>query len=217
MKVVVLHGWGHNKQIWEQFVSKFPDAIALDMPGFGAEKLVPDSWGVSEYANWVEKRISKYINVILIGHSFGGRVAAEISAKSPKYLKGLVLTGAPCVYRPSLKTKLKIKFYKVFKVFLPNSVRRLFYSGDLKTAGELEQIFRKVVVYDQSGQLAKIKINTLLLWGEKDDQVPVNIARKMHRLIDNSELKTIENAGHNVFLDKPDLFYGYIKKFISNL
>lgn len=216
MKIIILHGWGHNGQLWQGLADKFQDAISLDLPGFGTEPLVSDDWDIPDYAKWVEKRISKYKDVILIGHSFGGRIAAEIASENPKYLKGLVLSGAPCIYRPSQKTKLKVKAYKSLKAFLPSDTRKRFYSGDLKNSGKLEKIFRKVVIYDQTKQLQKINAPTLLIWGKNDDQVPVRIAEEIQHLIENSKLKIIEGSGHNTYLEKPDLFYGYVKNFISN-
>lgn len=217
MKLFFLHGWGHNRHLWDGLTGKFHNAIALNLPGFGDEPLINNDWGVPEYARWVDEKISKYKNVVLVGHSFGGRIAAEIASKKPKYLKGLVLSGAPCVYRPSLKTRSKIKAFKILKTFMPQSFRGLFYSGDLKSAGKLEKIFRKVVIYDQTKQLQKIQVPTLLIWGENDDQVPLKIAREMFLLIKDCELKILENSGHNAYLDKPDLFYGYVKNFISDL
>lgn len=217
MKIVILHGWGHNAELWQDLASRFgKDAIAITMPGFGNEPLIKSDWGVPEYAKWVEKKISKYKDVILIGHSFGGRVASEITSKQPKFLKALILSGAPCLYRPTLSLKLKIKSYKLIKHIIPTNFRKLFYSGDLKRAGKLEKVFRKVVNYDQTEQLQKIKVPTLLIWGENDKDVPLRIAFEINSLIKNSELKIIENTGHNSYLENPNLFFGYVQNFISN-
>lgn len=218
MKIVILHGWGHNKKLWDNVASKLgKEVISLDMPGFGDVALVKDDWGVSEYVKWVESQISKYKNVVLLGHSFGGRVAAEIASKRPSNIKGLILSGAPCIYRPTNGTKAKIALYKTVKIFIPNNIRKMFYSGDLKEAGNLEKIFRKVVNHDQTEQLRKINIPTLLIWGEHDNDAPLNLAYEINTLINDSELKVIENAGHNTFLDKPNLFYAYAAKYISTL
>ncbi len=216
--LVILHGWGHNGNLWKSLADKFgPNASALDLPGFGNEPLVKDDWGVPEYADWVIEKIKNKKEVILIGHSFGGRIAAEIASKNPKYLKALVLSGAPCIYRPTTLTKTKIKFYKFMKILVPHNIRKYFYSGGLKSAGKLEKIFRKAVSYDQTQKLINIKVPTLLVWGEKDLDVPVNIAEEMNKLISNSELKIIEDTGHNSYLENPNLFYAYVKKFIKNV
>jgi len=217
MKTIILHGWGHNAQLWQGLADKLPDTVAIDLPGFGDELLVKDDWGIPQYADWVQEKIKKNNHAILIGHSFGGRVAAEIASKQSKNLKALVLAGAPCLYRPTKKTKLKIKLYKSLKTFLPENTHKIFYSEDLKFAGELKKIFRKVVVYDQTRKLKKINVPTLLIWGENDDQAPLRIAEEMSYLIPNSELKIIEKAGHNAFLEKPNLFFGWANEFIKNI
>lgn len=224
MKIVILHGWGHNGELWQNLANKLgKNAIAVDMPGFGTRSRTKpgmtdfSDWGVPEYAKWVDKKISKYKNVILIGHSFGGRVAAEIASKNPKYLKGLILSGSPNLYRPSLNTKIKIKTYKILKLFIPKNFRKLFYSGELREAGKLEKVFRKVVNYDQTKQIKKINIKTLLIWGEEDKDVPLRIAHEINSLIKQSELKINENTGHNSYLENPNLFFGYVQAFIKNI
>lgn len=218
MQIVILHGWGHDKTMWEPMTKKLGgNAIALDLPGFGIESLPDANWGVPDYANWVNRKISKYKNVVLIGHSFGGRIAAQVASQNPQNLKGLILTGAPCLYRPGLKTRTKITVYKFFKIFVPKDIRRFFYTADLRKAGRLEAVFRNVVAYDQEQTLKKINVPTLLLWGQNDKDAPLNIAGQMHSIIPDSQLKIVENAGHNLFLEQPDLFYGHINKFVKRL
>lgn len=218
VKIVILHGWGHNKKLWSEIVSKFGnDALAYDLPGFGAEPIVDDNWGVDEYVDWVHNKISKFDKVVLVGHSFGGRVAAKLASRESKNVVGLVLAGAPCLYRPKVLTKAKIFFSKVLRVFFHEDFKSLFYSHDLKKSGKLKKIFRNVVNYDQKGDLEKISVPTLILWGENDDSVSTTVAKEMSQIVKNSKIIIIENTGHNLFLENPNIFYGAIKNFISNL
>lgn len=220
MQIIILHGWAQSAQDWEGLETKLGKrAVSMEMPGFGDEPLISKRWGVSEYADWVMKKINKNKNTIIIGHSFGGRVAAEIGSRQPGWLKGLILSGAPCLYRPSLRTKLRVRIYKFLKLFLPKKYRVYFYTRDLANAGEmgLEQVFRDVVNYDQTSQIQKINVPTLIVWGERDHIVPMRIAEEMNSLIDKSELKIIEGAGHNSYFDNPNLFYGYVKTYIDNI
>lgn len=216
MKIIILHGWGHNGDLWANLAQQLgKDSFAIDMPGFGEEPLVQDDWGVPNYAEWVTKKISKHREVILVGHSFGGRIASEIASKNPVWLRALILSGAPCLYRPSLFIKIRIQIYKTSKVFAPRILRSLFYYGDLKKSGEMEKIFRKVVIFDQTNQLRNIKAPTLVIWGGKDKQVPLRIAHEVNSLIRNSELKVIENTGHNTYLENPESFLACVKSFID--
>jgi len=128
--IVILHGWGHNGQLWQNLANKLgSSAKSLDLPGFGSEPLVEDDWGVPQYAHWVERKIKKYKNVVLIGHSFGGRIAAEIASRKQIYVKGLILSGAPCIYRPSFQTLLRIKIYKMLRVFFTFLKKRIFLAN----------------------------------------------------------------------------------------
>lgn len=221
MKLILLHGWSQNKEVWNTIISKISNykTLAIDLPGFGEEKIINPNWGVSEYTDWVINKIKNYKQVILIGHSFGGRIATEIASKRPKWLKGIVLSGSPSIYRPTFKIRLKILIFKMGKHILSNNLKESLLPIDLKNAvsKNLETTFRKVVIYDQTRQLKNINIPTLLIWGNYDKIVSIKIAGEIHGLVKNSELKIIASAGHNSFMDNPHLFSGYVKKFIEKI
>jgi len=220
VKIVILHGWGQNKEVWNELGNKLRmDIVAIDLPGFGQEKIIDNNWGVPEYAKWVENQIKDYKRVILIGHSFGGRITTEIAGKKPDYLKAIVLSGSPSIYRPTLITRLKIFISKFGKFIIPYKLRMYLLPKDLRKAvdRDLEKTFKKVVMYDQTKQLDNITIPTLLIWGNNDKIVPIKIAQEIKMLVKNSDLKIIDKAGHNSFLDNPNLFYSYVKKFVETV
>jgi pimeloyl-ACP methyl ester carboxylesterase len=115
-KLIILHGWGQHAKIWDPFVSQIGDIIetqAWDLPGFGKEPLVSDEWGVPEYADWVVEKVDEEFaagtEIILLGHSFGGRVSSWIASQNPDWLSGLILSGSPSIYRPSFGLKFRIR------------------------------------------------------------------------------------------------------------
>lgn len=209
--LVILHGWEHSKGQWIALVDRFEPGkiVVLDLPGFGREALIDDTWGIPEYSEWVTRKVDGLgrMNIILLGHSFGGRIAGCIASKDPRWLKGLILYGSPSLYRPSRKVKLKIGAAKFLK--------SLGFSK--RAQGKMYPIFKRVVTFDQTKDLPNIKVPALLIWGKEDSEVPLPIAKEMNGLISGSRLIIIENAGHNAHLDQPDLFYGTIKKFVGDL
>ena len=219
--LIILHGWGQDRSVWHKFAADFDaaNAIAWDLPGFGAEPLVSEDWGVPDYATWVVNKIEsqKLENVVLCGHSFGGRISSYIAAQHPAWLRGLILDGAPSIYRPSLDIKAKILLAKLMKRL--GVKRRVIGNSELQNANSrgLGQIFRKVVNFDQTELLPKINVPTLLIWGEKDDIVPLRIAYEIQKLIPASQLKVIPGAGHHTYQHNPYLFYGTVKNFIESL
>ena len=226
MIVLILHGWGHERQYWEQIAHILPrydqniKVVALDLPGFGGEKLPSSIRTIPHYAKWLTDYIkkNKLTDIILIGHSFGGRVAAEYTAKNPKTVKKLILYAAPCIYRPTDSLKRRIAFYKVFKHVMPHNVRKLFSSADAKAIKNpnLSCVFRNIVRHDQTSILKSLTVPTLLLWGENDKMVPLRIAQEMHELISGNAFRVMPHEGHNAHLDNPTLFAGIVYDYIKN-
>lgn len=222
--IIVLHGWGQSKEVWQSFIDSidYDKAVALDFPGFGKEPLIDDNWGVPDYANWLEQKIMQLNTdkspIILLGHSFGGRVSVDLAARNPEWLKAVILCGTPALYNPNLSTKLKIWAAKIFKLLKLNKIiKTSFKSEELSEADKsgLGKIFRKVVVFDQTESLKKIKVPTLLLWGSKDTAAPVSMAQKINNLIENSQLEIIQDAAHQTIQESPYLSHAIIKKFIQ--
>jgi len=210
-RLVILHGWKHDKSKWKDFVGQFAadKVLVFDLPGFGDEKLIDAGWGIPEYSAWAKKKIEdlKEDNIVLLGHSFGGRIAGYIASERPEWLKGLILYGSPSLYRPKTIVGLKIRVAKLLK--------KLGFSR--KGMDEMYPIFKRAVTFDQTKTLPKIAVSTLLLWGEHDTDVPVSIAKEIQTLIPDSKLITMQDAGHNAHFDNPNLFYGIVKKFIDGL
>lgn len=223
MRLVILHGWGQSAALWKPIaekLSRFGVVEAWNLPGFGNEPLVSEAWGVPEYAAWVEARCtSMNEKVVLIGHSFGGRIAAEIASHQPTWLLAILLVGAPCLYRPSIQVKAKATVARVVKPFIPQFLRFKLITQDLRDAeaAGLGRMFKRVVQFDQTNQLQKITVPTLLLWGEQDDAAPMRLALEMHELISSSELVVLPNIGHNAHIDNPMLTYGAIERFLETL
>lgn len=221
-RIIILPGWEQHKQHWQSAAVHLSDwdVDVIDLPGFGEEPLVSPDWGVPEYANWVETKITKMVSsgekIVLLGHSFGGRIAGVIASHNPDWLDRLILYGAPCLYRPSSKVQRKIKLAKLLKKL--RIKKRFNKNAELAAADEngMGQIFRKVVTYDQTEILGKIKTYVLLIWGENDPDVPLRIAKEMSELIPQNELVILDNLGHNAHLENPTLFYGTIKRYLEN-
>ena len=99
--IVLLHGWGQNIQMMDMLGHPFESEfriIILDLPGFGESKEPPSFWGVTEYTSFLHDFLTKLkvSNPILIGHSFGGRIAINYASRFKT--EKVVLLSAP--FRP---------------------------------------------------------------------------------------------------------------------
>ena len=106
--VVALHGWARSGADFAAIVSGL-DAVAPHLPGFGPADEPPVVWGTEDYADLVADAIRPFGPVVILGHSFGGRVAVRLAARHPELVSGLVLTGVPLL-RPPATSKPKLQF-----------------------------------------------------------------------------------------------------------
>lgn len=232
--ILILHGWGlsGNKYAETQKLleEKGYKVYAPDLPGFGYVEMLNGSMVLDDYVFFVKKFIEreKLKKVILIGHSFGGRVSVKFAVKYPEMVEKLILTGAPLL-RPKLgfkkyvisKTALLLGFVKNY---LPLSVtqmlRKLIYrfigEYDYLKADKMKSTFVNVINEDLVDVIKNIDIPTLLIWGKNDKLVKIEIANKAHKFIKKSKLEIIENEGHALPYKSPKIFSTLVINFIKN-
>lgn len=219
--IVILPGWMQTSADWKPVQEKLGAHTVdiIDLPGFGVQPIIDREWGVPEYADYVASHIAlhNWNDLILIGHSFGGRVASYLAAKKPLWLKALVLYGAPCLYRPTLKVKIISRLAKIAKRV--GFSKKLSPNKELLAADEmgLGTTYRKTIPFDQSELVKKIQVPTLLLWGAEDTEAPTYIAEELQQLIPRNYLQILAHQGHNIHLTNPSLFYGVLTQYIKNL
>src|SRR4030042_5709985 len=234
--VVILHGWNlysEKYQILRSTLVKEGFRVYIpDLPGFGKRIVPKTAYNIDDYVDFVLDYLksNKIKKCIIIGHSFGGRVAVKLAARYPYYLDRLILTGTPG-FVPVNKARITV-FYLIAKIgkillfFLPpllifkNTLRKIIYrlaksSDYLHVEGVMKDTFKSVIKEDLISSMLKIKTPTLLVWGKDDRIVPVSIAQKMESAIIASSLTVIPNASHKVPYQDPDKFYLSIRKFIS--
>ncbi len=241
VSVVFLHGWRSNKEVWARIASVLISAsvnqqiscYTVDLPGFGGSPAPKTSWTVGDYAELVKGFLEKLElkNVVLVGHSFGGRVAikttrtyAEGNAELRGRLTKLVLVDAAgfavsgskkSVYGFVAKIARPV-FKPKFMQGLRKSIYKTIGAEDYLATPELRETFINVTQEDLTEDLKQIKIPTLLVWGENDKDTPVEFGEKMHSLIQNSKFKILQNSGHFSFLDQPEEFVKTLKEFLSS-
>jgi len=231
--VLLLHGWGVDSSVMEPLrsrISEYARAISLDFPGFGGSQPPAEVWGVRDYADFVEKFIQALglQQPMLLGHSFGGRVAIVLGSRGVGHK--LMLTDAAGIKpRRSLKYYLRTYSYKAAKKIFSLPGLRKFRDRALalwlknnpssdysKAQGIMRKIFVRVVNEDLTDLLPSIAAPTLLLWGEIDTATPLRDGRLMEKKIPDAGLVLFEGCGHYPFLEQPGKFYAAVEYFIRH-
>lgn len=227
--IIFLHGWRSSKAVWQGIVSQLRDInrpmYMLDLPGFGTSPAPKSAFTISDYASLVEEFIRKQNlgRVVLVGHSFGGRVGIRLGAMAPEALEKLVLVDSagfktPKIKRIVFKTAAKL-VRPVFKLNVFQGLRKKIYQSlgaeDYIATPQMQQTFIKVINEDLSADMQKITSPTLIVFGEKDTDTPPEFGRRMQKLITGSRLEMLSSAGHYSFLDQPEKFCQLIRQFLQ--
>lgn len=232
--VILMHGWGQSTKAMDIIIQgmdlgKF-SVYNLDFPGFSNSKLPPFSWSVYDYNEMLCQFIDKLNikNPILVGHSFGGRIATIYGAQNSSKVKSMVFIDAAGVKpKKSLYVKARIatfklcklvvnKFYKKRRDEYLNNLNLIFGSGDFNaTDPKLREIFIKTVNEDLVYLYKDITCDVQLMWGSEDDFTPLKDAKLMHSKIKNTKLISYEGCGHYCYMDNYSEFIKDFNEFIE--
>lgn len=183
--IVLLHGWGTNLNSFKIMIDYLKEnykVIAIDLPGFGYSDVPNKVLNITEYSKIIHNLLIKLKvkNAVLIGHSFGGRIAITLAGHydyNPE--KIILINSAGIKPKRTIWYYIKIYTYKLLKklsLLLPKKIatlyikklRSIFGSKDYNDAPEIMKgILSLVVNEDLRKYMKKIKAPTLLLWGKK--------------------------------------------------
>lgn len=219
--LLLLHGWGGSTKSLACFENYFTDrcVINLDFPPFGKSEKLSNSWTVCDYADMVENLLTKLSikEVDVIAHSFGGRVAILLASR--KKVKKLVLISSAGIRINRVSNQIKVYIYKIKKQLVKLNLidkTKIVAQGSsdfINLQGALKQTFINVVNFDERKFLHKIECPTLLIWGNRDEQCPIKIAKILKRRIKDSGLVVLK-GGHFVYCEQFDTVLHVVKEFL---
>ena len=218
--VLALHGWARRGNDFNAVLEGF-SAIAPDLPGFGTSPVPGEVIGADAYADIVAGILDFFDRPpVLVGHSFGGRVAVCLAAKHPERVGPLILTGVPLIRletgrRPSAAYRL-VRWLNQVGLISDDRLEREKQnrgSADYRAAsGVMRDILVKVVNESYDGQLPRISSPVHLIWGADDADVPVSVAETAQPLIRDVSLEVLPGVGHFVPIQAPDALREAIEK-----
>jgi pimeloyl-ACP methyl ester carboxylesterase len=204
------------------------DALALDLPGFGASPPPAEPIGAEGYAELVNEVLDVCdAPPVVVGHSFGGRIAVCLAARYPERVGSLVLTGAPLIKQtrsrpPSLRYRMIRGLNRIGVVTDDRleRIRRQNGSADYRAAsGVMRDILVRVIHESYEPQLRALTAPVTLIWGAADREVPVSIARAAAEVIASEgrdvEFEILEGIGHLLPLEAPQALRGAIERALD--
>ncbi|MDP7646366.1 MAG: alpha/beta hydrolase, partial [Candidatus Peribacteraceae bacterium] len=189
-------------------------------------------FSVDDFASWTEQWLGRKFNelsivncqlpvlseveVSIVGHSFGGRIAIKLATRGNLKIDHLFLCASAGIKRPKhIKRVISLSIAKTGNAILSipglrilkNTARSFLYKvlrvHDYERASALMQkTLVKVTKEDLKPLLKEIKIPTDIFWGEDDKMTPISDAHIMKKEIEGSNLHIYTGTGHRVHRDR---------------
>ncbi len=231
--ILLLPGWGDTRKTFHYLLEELQKEHTIyifDYPGFGNTKFPHHDLTIYDYALLIKAFVEKeeLKEPILIGHSFGGRIAILLAGYYHLPIsKIILLDSAGILPTQTFYQKIKNKIYRILKklgTIFPKKQQKKYLEWLLQKFGssdyrslpiDMRKTFQNVVKEDLFPYLKEINAPTLLIWGEKDATTPFEDGKKMKAEISDSGLVLIEGTGHFPYLENPYYVYKIIRTFLT--
>ena len=175
----------------------------------------PEGWDTIHYTNLIQEYLAHHVrgDVVLIGHSFGGRVALRLAARHPVQVRGLVLLGGPGLRLPQ---PLPVRIRRMWIRWLRQGLRKVapitgprplewhgrrYGSADYRAANNaLRPVLVRVVNEDLRDSASAVEVPTLLIYGGDDRETPPALAHEYKRIIgDRARVHVLPHKDHHLY------------------
>ena len=244
--VVFLHGLGASKYAWRKNLEPIARAgyrvIAFDNRGFGFSDKPATGYDNASYARLTVALLDSLHlpDAVLVGHSMGGAVAAEVAIAHPERVRGLVLIGSaglgarePRLFRVGRWPLLGPLLFAFRGRGLTERLLQATYADPRKVSDvDVDQYYAPVAepAYGRAlravllefrfdalaGRLDHIRAPTLVLWGEADRLVPITLGRTLAAGIPRAAFLSVPGAGHSVQEEAPDEVNRLLIRFLKD-
>ena len=244
--VLLLHGFGASLQAWDDWapaLEKNLRVLRIDIPGFGLSgpAVNQDYSDAADVARVIAVMDQLGVQqVIVAGHSMGGRIAWNLAAAHPERVSQLVLLAPDGFPDPNAKSD---KTYEVpallglMQYSLPQWALRMggvapAFADDSQLTPQMMQRYHDMMLApgvrtallermrqtrnsDPVARLQSITVPTLLIWGEKDAFIPVGNAQDYLKAMPQAKLVTLPGVGHVLHEEAPQASVQVVLDFLS--
>jgi pimeloyl-ACP methyl ester carboxylesterase len=237
--VVFLHpaiGAIGDEAFLEALAARGYRVVAPEWPGYGSstgEELLEDMLDFALHG-WDVVNSLGLTRVVLVGHSMGGMIAAEMAALCPERLRALVLVSPNGLWddeRPivDLFSLLPFQFAEVLfadpaagAALLTGGVNfndmdalTDFFVGNARRLGTAGKILFPIPNRRLSKRLYRVTTPVLIAWGSNDAYMDPMYAQAWRSLLENATVLSLDAAGHMVPFERPEELAAAIGDFVA--
>jgi pimeloyl-ACP methyl ester carboxylesterase len=211
--LVFFHGAGGmtpDDPILKELSSRF-HVYAPYLPGYGETEECGTLRDMLDFAlhGWDVVEALGLKNPILVGHSMGGMIAAEMAALAPNDVSRLVLIAPAGLW---LEDHPIVDLFTLLPFELPGYLFHDPEKGAAQMTAGLQMddpkflqdyLVRNARQLGMAERLYRVKAKTVIVWGESDRLIPPVYGPAFAEKIAGAKLVNVPEAGHMVIAEKP--------------
>jgi pimeloyl-ACP methyl ester carboxylesterase len=212
----MIHGLGSSAETWAalmQFLSKEYLVYAPDLPGFGRTPLAPEGTNINTHVLYLKRFLDAlgYPCVTLVGNSLGGWIATRFAVEYPERVERLYLLNSAGLRRENMHSP-----YVEDRIAANSSLEQMLGYSLPVPAFVLDALVRNSQTPAYAGfihgynpreeldaVLADVQAPTTIIWGERDNVLPLICAYDFHKGIAHSKLVLLPHVGHMPQVQNP--------------
>ena len=238
MPVVLLHGYTDSMRSYDRVLPFLPRSLrvfAVTQRGHGESGKPEGSYASEVFA----RDVASFLDVlgieraVIVGHSMGSTVAQRFAVEYPQRTRALVLEGALMPRPANAEVSKFLDEVSALKDPIDPGFARDFQQSTLAQPVPLE-FFSMIVgeslkvparvwkaalepyrTMDFSAELPKIRVPTLLIWGDRDAFTRRLEQDALNQAITGSRLVVYAGAGHSPHWEEPQRFAEEIATFVA--
>ncbi|MGC8680074.1 MAG: alpha/beta fold hydrolase [Candidatus Micrarchaeia archaeon] len=214
--LIFLHGLGASTKAWDRVAANLPrtyNIYFLDLLGHGRSDAPIIDYTVETQTKVLDEFVKalNLNNLYIIGHSYGGWIAANYAANKNHKLRGLILVDA---------AGLDVDFINITPLERIKNIDKIFYQV-MKIEGNRDYVIKSILNSEYEKEwlteniLANISTPTLIIWGEKDKIIDPKYALIFNQRIRDSKVEIIKGAGHTPHYTNTKEFIDILSNFID--
>jgi pimeloyl-ACP methyl ester carboxylesterase len=229
--IIFVHGAGASSATWTMQLRNLSaklHVVAVDLNGHGKTPDRQEQDIMTSYLTDIGNTVSRFNRPYLAGHSMGGALTQLYALQNPHKLAGIILagTGARLRVTPMIFDLLDNDFDAyvdaIGKFAFHTSTSSSLIEASLAEVrkcpiGIIRRDFELCDTFDIMETVENIKTPTLILVGDNDQMTPAKYSAYLHDNIKGSEHHIIENAGHSLMFEQPNVFNQTILNWTRSL
>ncbi|NQW84049.1 MAG: 3-oxoadipate enol-lactonase [Alcaligenaceae bacterium] len=238
--VVLSNSLMSSLDMWERNMAALTEryqVLRYDTRGHGATTVTQGPYSIALLATDLVALLDalKISKAHLVGLSMGGMICQYVGAHFPERVLSLGLcdTASEMPPRSLWEERFAIAHEKGVPGLVDGTIKRWFVGTFVEREPEQIEHVRKMILETttegylacasavrdmaQSTMLLKIKAPTLVLVGKEDPACTVDQAMVLHRMIQHSVMKVIDDAAHLSNIEKPEEFNSLLRAFLDSV